>query len=215
MKLYIRSKTYFIEHLCYNLFMVSKKQEEILSFIDKNIEKKGYSPTVREICEAVNLKSTSTVQYHLNKLINLGLLNKGRNISRSIQSNIINTKYTIPILGEISAGQPLLAEDNYIGELPYFAKEENNELIALKINGNSMIDAGLFDEDLVVIDKAIKPIDGDIGAFLIHNSEATVKYIDTIDRKKYLIPANKDYDNILVDENITSIGKVISLFRDM
>tara|TARA_B100001250_G_scaffold350689_1_gene322505 strand:- start:743 stop:1330 length:588 start_codon:yes stop_codon:yes gene_type:complete len=195
--------------------MVSKKQEEILNFIDKNIESKGYSPTVREICEAVNLKSTSTVQYHLNKLINLGLLNKGRNISRSIQSKTINTRYSIPILGEISAGLPLLAEDNYIGELPYFGKESNNELIALKINGDSMIDAGLFDEDLVVIDKSINPIDGDIGAFLIHNTEATVKYVDTIDAKKYLIPANKNYENILVDENITLIGKVISLFRDM
>jgi len=78
-----------------------------------------------------------------------------------------------------------------------------------------MIDAGLFSEDLVVIDKSINPTDGDIGAFLIHNTEATVKYIDTIENKKYLIPANKDYENILVDENIISIGKVISLFRDM
>ena len=78
-----------------------------------------------------------------------------------------------------------------------------------------MIDAGLFHEDLVVIDRSLKPVDGDIGAFLIHNNEATVKYIDTIDEKKYLIPANKNYENILVDENINSIGKVISLFRDM
>tara|TARA_B100001250_G_C19661632_1_gene727329 strand:+ start:312 stop:899 length:588 start_codon:yes stop_codon:yes gene_type:complete len=195
--------------------MVSKKQEEILDFINKNIEKKGYSPTVREICNAVNLKSTSTVQYHLNKLINLGLLNKSKNISRSLQSNTLNKKYSIPILGEISAGQPLLAEENYIGELPYFGNESNNELIALKINGDSMIDAGLFDDDLVVIDRSLKPVDGDIGAFLIHNTEATVKYIDTLDGKKFLIPANKNYENVLVDENINSIGKVISLFRDM
>jgi len=195
--------------------MVSKKQEEILSYIDKNIDIKGYSPTVREICKAVNLKSTSTVQYHLNKLVNLGYLQKDRNISRSIQSQKISNKYSIPILGEISAGQPLLAEDNYIGELPYFGKEKNKELIALKINGDSMIEAGLLDDDLVVIDKSITPNDGDIGAFLINNIEATVKYIDTIENKKYLIPANKDYKNMLVNEDISSIGKVISLFRDM
>ena len=195
--------------------MLSKKQEEILSYIDKNIDIKGYSPTVREICKAVNLKSTSTVQYHLNKLVNLGYLQKDRNISRSIQTQNINSKYSIPILGEISAGQPLIAEDNYIGELPYFGKEKNNELIALKVNGDSMIEAGLFDDDLVVIDKSITPTDGDIGAFLINNTEATVKYIDTIENKKYLIPANKVYENMLVDENISSIGKVISLFRDM
>jgi len=195
--------------------MVSKKQEEILNYIEKNINNKGYPPTVREICKAVNLKSTSTVQYHLNKLVKLGYLQKGRHISRSIQSQTIKNKNSIPILGEISAGQPLIAEDNYIGELPYFGKENNNELIALKINGDSMIDAGLFNEDLVVIDKSIMPSDGDIGAFLIHNSEATVKYIDTIKNKKYLIPANKEYENTVVNENIIPIGKVISLFRDM
>ena len=195
--------------------MVNKKQEEILNYIDKTIKSNGYSPTVREICEAVGLKSTSTVQYHLKKLIDLGFLNKSENISRSITSRTVDTKYGIPILGEISAGQPLIAEENYIGELPYFGNEINTELIALKINGDSMIDAGLYNDDLVVIDKSLIPADGDIGAFLIHNTEATVKYVDTIADKRYLIPANKNYDNIEIDENITQIGKVVSLFRDM
>ena len=195
--------------------MVSKKQEEILNYIDKTIKSNGYSPTVREICEAVGLKSTSTVQYHIKKLIDLGFLNKSENISRSITSRTVDTKYGIPILGEISAGQPLIAEENYIGELPYFGNEINTELIALKINGDSMIDAGLYNDDLVVIDKSLIPADGDIGAFLIHNTEATVKYVDTIADKRYLIPANKNYENIEIDENITQIGKVVSLFRDM
>ena len=195
--------------------MVTKKQEEILNYIDKTIKSNGYSPTVREICEAVGLKSTSTVQYHLKKLIDLGFLNKSENISRSITSRTVDSKYGIPILGEISAGQPLIAEENYIGELPYFGNEINTELIALKINGDSMIDAGLYNDDLVVIDKSLIPADGDIGAFLIHNTEATVKYVDTIADKRYLIPANKNYENIEIDENITQIGKVVSLFRDM
>ena len=195
--------------------MVSKKQEEILNYIDKTINNKGYSPTVREICDAVDLKSTSTVQYHLKKLINLGFLDKSDNISRSITSRTIRTQHGIPILGEISAGQPLLAEENYIGELPYFGNGINTELIALKINGDSMIDAGLYNNDLVVIDKSITPLDGDIGAFLLHNTEATVKYVDTIADKRYLIPANKNYSNTVIDENITIIGKVVSLFRDM
>ena len=207
--------TLLIEHLCYYYVMVSKKQEDILNYINKTINNKGYSPTVREICEAVDLKSTSTVQYHLNKLVNLGFLNKSDNISRSITSRTVSTQYGIPILGEISAGQPLLAEENYIGELPYFGNAINTELIALKINGDSMIDAGLYNDDLVVIDKSIIPSDGDIGAFLIHNTEATVKYVGTIANKRYLIPANKNYSNIEVDENITQIGKVVSLFRDM
>ena len=78
-----------------------------------------------------------------------------------------------------------------------------------------MIDAGLFNDDLVVIDKSLFPANGEIGAFLIHNTEATVKYVDTIADKRYLIPANKNYENIEIDENITQIGKVVSLFRDI
>ena len=195
--------------------MLNNKQKEILDFINVSIKNDGFSPSVREICLAVNLKSTSTVQYHLNKLIQLGYLNKANNKSRSIRSLQNITNKGIPILGEISAGQPLLAEDNFIGEVSYMKENQNNSLFALKVNGDSMIDAGLLDNDLVIIDKDIQPKDGDIGAFLINNIEATVKYIDTISNIKYLIPANKNYKNIKVDENITSIGKVISLIRDI
>ena len=195
--------------------MLNKKQKQILDFINLSIKKEGYSPSVREICLAVNLKSTSTVQYHLNKLIDLGYINKANNKSRSIRSKDTKNKETIPILGEISAGQPLLAEENFIGEVTYIKENKNDSLFALKVNGDSMIDAGLFDNDLVIIDKDIQPNDGDIGAFLLNDIDATVKYLDTISNVKYLIPANKNYKNIKVDENIKSIGKVISLIRDM
>tara|TARA_B100000029_G_scaffold8154_1_gene8620 strand:- start:213 stop:800 length:588 start_codon:yes stop_codon:yes gene_type:complete len=195
--------------------MLNIKQKQILEFINSSIENEGFSPSVREICLAVNLKSTSTVQYHLNKLIDLGYINKANNKSRSIRSKETNNKKGIPILGEISAGQPLLAEENFIGEVTYIKENKNNSLFALKVNGDSMVDAGLFDNDLVIIDKDTQPQNGDIGAFLINDIEATVKYLDTVANVKYLIPANKNYSNIKVDENITSIGKVISLIRDM
>ena len=195
--------------------MLNSKQKQILEFINSSIENEGFSPSVREICLAVNLKSTSTVQYHLNKLIDLGYINKANNKSRSIRSKETNNKKGIPILGEISAGQQLLAEENFIGEVTYIKENNNNSLFALKVNGDSMVDAGLFDNDLVIIDKETQPQNGDIGAFLINDIEATVKYLDTVANVKYLIPANKNYSNIKVDENITSIGKVISLIRDM
>ena len=195
--------------------MLNDKQKEILEFINLSLQNDGYSPSVREICFAVNLKSTSTVQYHLNKLIDLGYIDKANNKSRSIRSKETIDKKGIPILGEISAGQPLLAEENFIGEVTYINENKNNSLFALKVNGDSMIDAGLFDNDLVIIDKDTQPQNGDIGAFLINDIEATVKYLDTVANVKYLIPANKNYSNIKVDENITSIGKVISLIRDM
>ncbi|MDA8652681.1 transcriptional repressor LexA [Candidatus Actinomarina sp.] len=195
---------------------MSNKAQEILEFINFTLKNDGYSPSVREICEAVNLKSTSTVQYHLNKLEKKGVINKSDGKSRSLHlNNSINEFRSVPIVGEIAAGLPLSAEENQIGELPYPESNFNDSLIALKVNGDSMIDAGIHDGDLVVVDKSKKPLDGDIGAFLVYDTEATVKYIDTIRNKQYLIPANKNYENIEISENISTVGKVVSLFRDM
>jgi repressor LexA len=195
---------------------MSNKAEEILEFINFTLKNDGYSPSVREICEAVNLKSTSTVQYHLNKLEKKGVINKSDGKSRSLHlNNSISEFRSVPIVGEIAAGLPLSAEENQIGELPYPESNFNDSLIALKVNGDSMIDAGIHDGDLVVVDKSKEPLDGDIGAFLVYDTEATVKYIDTIRNKQYLIPANKNYENIEITENISIVGKVVSLFRDM
>jgi repressor LexA len=195
---------------------MSDKAQEILEFINFTLKNDGYSPSVREICEAVNLKSTSTVQYHLNKLEKKGVINKSDGKSRSLHlNNSISEFRSVPIVGEIAAGLPLSAEENQIGELPYPESNFNDSLIALKVNGDSMIDAGIHDGDLVVVDKSKEPLDGDIGAFLVYDTEATVKYIDTIRNKKYLIPANKNYENIEITENISIVGKVVSLFRDM
>ena len=195
---------------------MSNKAQEILEFINFTLKNDGYSPSVREICEAVNLKSTSTVQYHLNKLEKKGVINKSDGKSRSLHlNNSISEFRSVPIVGEIAAGLPLSAEENQIGELPYPESNFNDSLIALKVNGDSMIDAGIHDGDLVVVDKSKEPLDGDIGAFLVYDTEATVKYIDTIRNKQYLIPANKSYENIEISENISIVGKVVSLFRDM
>ena len=195
---------------------MSNKDNEILEFINYTLKYDGYSPSVREIGEAVNLKSTSTVQYHLKKLEKKGVINKSEGKSRSLHLNDIATEFrSVPILGEIAAGLPLTAEENQVGELPYPESNFNDSLIALKVNGDSMIDAGIHDGDLVVVDKSKKPNNGDIGAFLILETEATVKYLDTIRNKQYLIPANKSFENIEVTENISAVGKVVSLFRDM
>ena len=195
---------------------MSNKENEILEFINYTLKNDGYSPSVREICEAVNLKSTSTVQYHLKKLEKKGVINKSEGKSRSLHLNDIASEFrSVPILGEIAAGLPLTAEENQVGELPYPESNFNDSLIALKVNGDSMIDAGIHDGDLVVVDKSKKPDNGDIGAFLILETEATVKYLDTIRNKQYLIPANKSFENIEVTENISAVGKVVSLFRNM
>ena len=192
------------------------KQLEILEYINAKIEIDGQAPSIREIAAAVSLKSTSSVQYHLDNLVKKGLLSKKANQSRSISNNkkIFNFK-SIPVIGEISAGTPLLAEENKIGEIPIVEEKYNKDLFALKVNGDSMIEAGIHDGDIVVIDKNIEPKNGDIGAFMINETEATVKYLDTISGKKFLIPANKNYQNFEINENTQPVGKVVSLFRDI
>jgi repressor LexA len=192
------------------------KEKEILDYINFTIKNDGYSPSVREICEAVDLKSTSTVQYHLKKLEKKGVISKSVGKSRSLHINDASDGFrAVPILGEIAAGIPLTAEANKVGVIPYPESNFNDSLIALKVNGESMIDAGIHNGDLVVIDKSITPTNGDIGAFLLFDTEATIKYLDTINGIQYLIPANKSFDNIEVNENISIVGKVVSLFRDM
>tara|TARA_Y100000748_G_scaffold127694_1_gene107000 strand:+ start:914 stop:1498 length:585 start_codon:yes stop_codon:yes gene_type:complete len=192
------------------------KQKEILNYINQKLEKEGQSPSVREIAAAVNLKSTSSVQHHLDNLVKKGLLSKKANLSRSISNNKKMIKFkTIPVIGEISAGTPLLAEENKVGEIPIIEEKYNKDLFALKVSGDSMIEAGIYDGDIVVVDKNIEPKNGEVGAFMINETEATVKYLDTISGKKFLIPANKNYKNFEVNENTQPVGKVVSLFRDI
>ena len=192
------------------------KQIEILEYINKILEIEGQAPSVREIAAAVNLKSTSSVQHHLDNLVKKGLLSKKANLSRSISNNkkMINFK-TIPVIGEISAGTPLLAEENMVGEIPIVEEKYNKDLFALKVSGDSMIEAGIYDGDIVVVDKNIEPKNGEVGAFMINQTEATVKYLDTISGKKFLIPANKNYKNFEVNEKTQPVGKAVSLFRDI
>ena len=195
--------------------MVSDKQKNILNFINIFIEKHGYSPSIREICLGVNLKSTSTVQYHIEKLIKSGYLQKNYKKSRAITLNSTNYQNKIPILGEIAAGSLLMAEENVIGTVNYHNSDNSSDLFALSVSGDSMIDEGIHEKDLVIIDKSSEIKNGDIGAFLINNSEGTIKFLKNLNGKQYLVPANKNYKNIPVNENIKPIGKVVSLIRDM
>ena len=195
--------------------MVSDKQKNILNFINIFIEKNGYAPSIREICLGVNLKSTSTVQYHIEKLIKSGYLQKNYKKSRAITVNSTNLQNKIPILGEIAAGSLLMAEENVIGTVNYHNSDNSSDLFALSVSGDSMIDEGIHEKDLVIIDKSSEIKNGDIGAFLINNSEGTIKFLKNLNGKQYLVPANKNYKNIPVNENIKPIGKVVSLIRDM
>ncbi|WP_315114811.1 transcriptional repressor LexA [uncultured Clostridium sp.] len=193
------------------------KQREIYNFIKDQVREKGYPPSVREICNAVGLKSTSTVHGHLKRLENKGLLRRDPTKPRAIElvHDNMNKKemLNIPIVGTVAAGQPILAVENIEDTfaLPANFINSNKDLFMLKIQGQSMIDAGIMDEDWVIIEKSNSADNGEIIVALIEN-EATVKRFYKEDGYIRLQPENKDMQPILV-KDCKIIGKIVGLFR--
>ncbi|WP_291561905.1 MULTISPECIES: transcriptional repressor LexA [unclassified Clostridium] len=195
----------------------NNKQIEIYEFLKEQISTKGYPPSVREICEAVNLKSTSTVHGHLSRLEKKGLIRrdptKPRAIELLLDSPIKKELIDIPIVGKITAGEPILAhesiEDTF--SMPINFIKNRNDLFILKVSGESMIEAGIFDGDLAIIEKTSVANNGDIVVALIEN-EATIKTFYKEDGYIRLQPENASMNPILV-KNCTILGKLAGLYR--
>jgi len=198
---------------------LSKKQEEVFNFLKNQIRRKGYPPTVREICDAVNLSSTSTVHAHLETLERKGYIRRSPTKNRSIEilednfygfsDNVVN----VPIVGQVTAGAPILAQENIEGSFPIPVDYiPNNQTFILHIKGDSMIDAGIHDRDLIVVSQQNDADNGDIVVALIDDT-ATVK---TFYRENNgfirLQPANEAYQPILV-KDCEILGKVVGLYR--
>lgn len=208
----------------------NEKQQMILDFLNEQIEKNGYPPSVREICNAVGFKSTSTVHGYLEKLKNEGLIKKDASKPRALKvinnkknakSNESKSMYSgkelveIPIVGKVTAGQPILAVENIEDTFPLpLDFVQNGTAFMLRVRGDSMIEAGIFDNDYILIRQQATANNGDIVVALIED-EATVK---TFYKEKGFIrlqPENKFYDPIIVRENLSILGKVIGVFRKM
>ncbi|ARC85175.1 repressor LexA [Clostridium argentinense CDC 2741] len=195
----------------------NNKQIEIYEFLKEQISTKGYPPSVREICEAVNLKSTSTVHGHLSRLEKKGLIRrdptKPRAIELLLDSPIKKELIDIPIVGKITAGEPILAhesiEDTF--SMPINFIKNRNDLFILKVSGESMIEAGIFDGDLAIIEKTSVADNGDIVVALIEN-EATIKTFYKEDGYIRLQPENASMNPILV-KDCTILGKLAGLYR--
>lgn len=206
---------------------VSKKQKQILDFLKDEVSRKGYPPSVREICLAVGLKSTSTVHMHLTKLEELGYIRRDPTKPRAIEifcednhaptENVVqmvrDTRF-IPVIGEITAGQPILAVEDFDETFPIPADfmDEGNYFM-LRIKGDSMIEVGINDKDLVLVKQQNTANNGDIVVALIEES-ATVK---TFYKEKNFIrlqPENSSMNPIIV-EQVDILGKVKGVFRKM
>lgn len=197
---------------------ISDKQKEILEYIKSEILNRGYPPAVRDICEAVHLKSTSSVHSHLETLEKNGYIRRDPTKPRAIE--IIDDTFNlsrrevvnVPVLGHVAAGEPLLAVENVENYFPIPAEYmPNEETFMLKIKGDSMINAGIFNGDTILVKRQSTASDGDMVVALVEDS-ATVKTFYKEKDHYRLQPENDTMEPIIVEE-CTVLGKVFGVFR--
>ena len=197
---------------------ISKKQLEILDYIKSQILERGFPPAVREICEAVNLKSTSSVHSHLETLEKNGYIRRDPTKPRAIE--ILDDSFNltrremvnVPIVGQVAAGEPILAQENIENYFPIPTEfMPNSQTFLLKVKGESMINAGILDGDMVLVEQTSTASNGDMVVALIDDG-ATVKTFYKEEGIFRLQPENDSMDPIIVKE-VSILGKVIGVFR--
>lgn len=197
---------------------ISKKQQEILEYIKSQILERGFPPAVREICEAVGLKSTSSVHSHLETLEKNGYIRRDPTKPRAIEIldddfNLVRREMVnVPIIGRVAAGQPILAEENIEDYFPFpVDRMPNKQTFLLRVKGESMINAGILDGDFVLVEEAKTASNGDMVVALIDDG-ATVKTFYKEEGVFRLQPENDFMDPIIVKE-VSILGKVIGVMR--
>ncbi len=192
-----------------------ENQQKILDFIKSEIEDKGYPPSVREICAAVGLRSTSTVHAHLNHLEQQGLIRRDSTKPRALEvlDGSQSRGRSVPLVGRVTAGQPILAVENieeYLS-LPQSVLGQGR-MFALRVEGESMIDAGIMDGDIVILRQQDTAENGEIVVAMTPDDEATVKRIFYEDNRVRLQPENPTMQPIYAD-TVTVLGKLTALIR--
>lgn len=208
---------------------LSERQLQVLTFIKQKVTERGYPPSVREIGEALGLSSPSTVHSHLSSLVKAGLLRRDPSKPRAIEvlehhntkpskskTGRQTTMRDVPLLGRIAAGSPILATEDIedIYQLPA-SLVGRGPVFMLKVKGDSMIEAGILDGDLVVIERGGSPSNGEIVAALIDGEEATVKRLRRAGTQVILEPANPALQPIAYASGVEVIGRVVSVIRSL
>ena len=188
---------------------LTESQQKVYDFLVKTMPS-GVPPTVREICTATGLRSTSTVHAHLKTLEKLGYINREVGLNRAIRIEGSQPAAQVPILGRVTAGIPILAVEDIEGYIP-FPQKEGKELFALHVVGLSMRDAGILDGDFVVAERVPTADDGDIVVAMIED-EATVKRLYREPDRIRLQPENPDFEPIYSDQ-VSLLGRVIAVGR--
>lgn len=206
---------------------LSERQKQVLDYIRETVNERGYPPSVREIGDAVGLSSPSSVHSQLSSLVDMGAIKRDPSKPRAIvvvESEVAATDAPapidddrlreIPVLGRIAAGTPILAAENVDDVLPLPVElVGNGPVFLLEVKGDSMIDAGIHEGDLVAIQSQKEARDGEIVAALIDGEEATVKRLRRKDGKVILESENPAYQPMVFSEGVELIGKVVSVLR--
>ncbi|EUJ17238.1 transcriptional repressor LexA [Listeria aquatica] len=201
---------------------LSKRQQDIYEFIKSEVKEKGYPPSVREIGEAVGLASSSTVHGHLARLETKGLIRRDPTKPRAIEILSMEDEIpapaviNIPLIGKVTAGMPITAVENVEDyfPLPESMASGEKDIFMLEIDGESMINAGILDGDRVIVRKQSNATNGEIVVAMTDENEATCKRFFKEQNHFRLQPENDSLEPIILD-NVTILGKVIGLFRDI
>ncbi len=192
---------------------IEVKLQELYKYLNEYIDANGFPPTVRDICADLSIKSTATAHYYLNKLKERGLLNKADDKKRAITvKNKYEKPISVPLVGTVTAGTPILAVENFEGYYPLPSDfSTDSELFMLKVKGDSMINAGILNGDKIIVKKQEMAESGEIVVVMLDDS-ATVKRFFIKNDKFVLHPENDTMSDIIVD-NVYILGKVVGLMR--
>ena len=200
---------------------LTKRQEDALKFVKTYIVSHGYPPTVREIAEAIGVSSPATVQAHLDGLANKGYIKKGNNKNRTIELMVENeflpqneNVVEVPLLGKITAGNPIEAiqNPNEYFSLPAYLIPKNKEVFTLHVSGESMINAGILDGDIVIVERTNTARNGEIVVAMTEDNEVTLKTFYKENGYIRLQPENDNMEPFIFD-NVFILGKAIGLYR--
>jgi repressor LexA len=197
---------------------LTPRQEQVLEFIRESVRVNGYPPTVREICAALELSSPSTVHAHLANLERLGLIKRDPTKPRALDVvRDLRPPRPLPLVGRVAAGSPILAEDNIedLVDVPAFLRRDDGDFV-LRVRGDSMIGAGIFDADLIVVHPQEQAQNGEIVVARVAEEEATTKRFYQEGSQIRLVAENENYEPIIVNaDEVQLVGRVVGVLRQL
>lgn len=200
---------------------LTTKQQMVLKELKKFMAEKGYPPTVRELCQITNLNSTATIQVHLDNLVEKGYIKKDPEKNRTIELLVPNefdinneSIISVPLLGKVTAGNPIEAIEmpNQYFDIPVSLVNRKKEIFTLNVSGDSMINVGIYDDDIIIVERCNTANNGDTVVAMTYDNEVTVKTFYKEKDHIRLQPENDYMDPIILDD-VMILGKVVGLYR--